>query len=701
MPEALDDQLPPLTPQRRDAIHRAILSGLLGNIGQKTDAHEYTGARGTKFNLFPGSGLFKTKPQWVMAAEIVETARLYARTVARIQPQWIERLAEHLVQRSYFDPHWQSHTAHVAAYEKVTLYGLVLVPRRTVHYGPIDPKTSRELFIQHALVEGDFRTAGPFFRHNQILIEEVQRLEAKARRRDVLVENQVRFAFYDARIPQGIVSGPTFERWRKSIEQENPRLLFMTRRDLMLHGAEDVTAEQFPDELLVGDMRLPLEYHLEPGEPIDGVTVTLPLAALNQVPAERFDWLVPGMLEEKAVALIRTLPKSLRTSFVPAPQFAQGAVRNLKFAQGNFFDALATELGRMAGVPLTAAAFDIQNLPDPLRMNLRVIDPAGKQLAMGRDLAQLRRQLGQQATSTFATAAPSNPWHRDGLTRWDFGDLPDKIEINRHGMTLAAYPALVDEGSTVSLRLLDSLEVARLSTRAGVRRLFMLQLREEMKYLARTIPGLDTMALQYATLGNGEQLKSALLTLAADRALFDHDPAADIRTYDAFTARAKTGWQRLSAAMGEVATVARESLSLYQEIQQQLSGNVPPAWAPSIADMRQQLTGLMTNDFLTRTPPQWLAHLPRYLKGLLLRLQKLKNAGLTRDLQHAATVAPFQRNYTERRQAHQKRHVFDPALEQFRWMLEELRISLFAQELKTSIPISPQRLEKQWLLVKP
>jgi ATP-dependent helicase HrpA len=313
------------TSVRYDAIHRALLTGLLGNIGQKSDSHEYMGARGTRFNIFPGSSLFSAEPQWVMAAELVETTRLYARTVAKIQPEWIERLGEHLVKRSYTDPHWNPQTAHVVAYERVTLYGLVIIPQRSVHYGPIDPKVSREIFIR-ALVEGEYSTDAPFWRHNQRLIDEIQTLEAKGRQRDVLVPHDVQIDFYNARIPAGIYNGPLFEKWRRQIERHNPKILHMTRRDLMMHSASGITQEQFPDFILIGELRLPLEYHLEVGHPADGVTVTIPLPVLNQLPAERFEWLVPGLLEEKITALIKSLPKNLRGNYVPAPDYAEGAV---------------------------------------------------------------------------------------------------------------------------------------------------------------------------------------------------------------------------------------------------------------------------------------------------------------------------------------------------------------------------------------
>src|SRR5687768_15149540 len=367
-----------LDPRRQDAIHRALLAGLLSNVGHKSDAHEYTGARGVKFNIHPGSALFRKDPSWLMAAEIVETTRKYARTNARIQVEWIERLAEHLLKRTYSDPHWNPATAHVNAYEKVTLHGLVLVPSRPVHYGPIDPKVSRELFIQHAFVEGEYRTDAPFFRQNAKLIDEVQNLEAKSRSRDVLVDAQVRYDFYNARIPAGIYNGPLFEKWRREIERHNPRLLFMTRRDLMQHSAHGVTAELFPDHLTIAGITLPLEYHFEVGHVADGVTATVPLPVLSQLPTEPFEWLVNGLLKEKIVALIKSLPKELRVNFVPAPDFGDQAFRALKPYEGSLVDALAAYLSKLKGVSVPPSAFDASSLLDHLHFNFKVVDQAGK-----------------------------------------------------------------------------------------------------------------------------------------------------------------------------------------------------------------------------------------------------------------------------------------------------------------------------------
>jgi ATP-dependent helicase HrpA len=698
LPQGERGQMHPL---RYDAIHRALLAGLLANIGTKTDRFEYTGARNTKFNLFPGSGLFNSKPQWVMAAELVETTRLYARTAARIRPEWAERLGEHLVKRTYSDPHWNRQTAHVVAYEKVTLYGLTLVPRRAVHFGPIDPKQARAIFIQSALVDGDYDTTAPYFRHNQKLVDEINTLEAKRRSRDVMVDEKVRFDFYDARIPAGIHNGPAFEKWRRATEPANPRLLYMSRRDLMLHAAAETTADLFPDVISSNGVTVPLSYHFEPGHPADGVTARIPLAALNQVKAERFEWLVPGMLREKVTALIKSLPKPLRVNFVPAPDWAEKACAKLDPAGGaSLYEGLALFLSRGTGVTVRPGDFDRESLLDHLHMNFTVVDDAGRPLASSRDLAGLRRQFGLAAREEFDKAPPAEgQFNRDALTRWDFGDLPESVEVKRHGLTLRGYPALEDRGESVSLRLVDTPEAAAQLTRGGLRRLFMLQTRQELAYIQRNIPGIDAMCLHFASIGSCDELRRQIAAAAADRALYD-GAAVYPRTREEFAGIAEEAWRRLNRSAQEVAEVARRTLEAYHAVALQLQKPYPPLLRPSIEDMQRDLARLVPRDFLVSVPPAWMVHLPRFMKAIEIRLRKLTNAGLKRDQQAMQTIAPLWKRYEERLERHRMQGTVDPALEQYRWMMEELRVSLYAQELKTSVSVSAKRLDEIWINVK-
>ena len=697
----MTDDVNELPPRKQDAIHRALLAGLLGSVGARGEGSEYAGIRGKKFHLFPGSALFRQRPAWVMAAEVVETTKVYARTVGPVHPGWVERAAAHMVKRTHFDPHWRPDIGRVLAYEKVTLHGLSIVPRRKVHFGPIDPRASREIFIHHALVLGEYETDAAFLAHNRRLIEQVQTLEAKARRRDILVDHKAQFAFYDARVPQRIYSAREFEKWRRQVEKQNPRLLFMTRRDLMLHPALGVTEELYPDALTVDGATFPLEYRFEPAHRADGVTVTIPLAALNQLRDETFQWLVPGLRFDKFVALMRTLRRELRVKFVPVPEFASAAARDLKPSDGPLLEALALHLGKASGEIVRPHDFRPEGISEYLRMNFRVVDAGGKQVAMGRDLGRIRRELGLRARTSFA-AAPPPQYHRDDITRWDFGDLPERVEVDYQGTTLNGYLALVDAGGSVSLRLFDSPHAAADAMHGGVRKLFMLQLHDEITHLEHTLPDMDRLCQYYATVGGCDELTHDLLLAIADRAFFQDEPSAEVRRREEFVARAEAGWRRLAEAAAEITSLAAELLEVFHAMNVALSPDFPTLWTRSIRDMRDQLAHLVYPSFLVRTPFQWLKHLPRYLRGIEIRLKRLADAGLNRDTQAMADVLPLWEQYKRRAADQREQGVADPLLDEFRWMMEELRVSLFAQDLKTAMPVSARRLSEQWeLLSKP
>ncbi len=680
-------------PAGPDRVHRALLTGLLSNVGTRTDSAEYAGTRGAKFFIFPGSVLYKRKPDWLMAAELVETTRLYARTTAKVTPEWIERAAEHLLKRTYTDPQWNAQRADVTAGERVSLRGLILVPHRTVPYGPIDPRTSREVFIHHALVEGDFRTGAPFLKHNMDLLHGVTTLEAKARRRDLVADVVQRHRFYDRRVPADVYNGPLFDRWRKEAERAEPKLLFMSPPDVMRADAEPVAAADYPDEVGVGKLTFPLTYVNDVARPDDGVTATIPLALLNQVPAGPFEWLIPGWLHEKVVELIRTLPKAVRVRLVPAPEAAARAVAGTAGAgrAAPFFEAIAHQLGKIVGEVIPPSAFDLAGLPPFLRMHFRVTDAAGKVVASGRDLGLLRAQLGVKARESFA-ALPPTEHTREKVTRWDFGDLPERVEIHRAGATYSGYPAIVDGEATVAIRVLDSREASVAANRVGVRRLFMLQLEGELRQLTRGLTHVEEMTRAYKPLGTWAELKAHVIAASVDRALFPGP--ADVRTHAGFVALAQEGWRRLPTATREMNGLAFEVLSLFAPLNATLSKEYPPLLLDSVNDARQQLRWLVPKNVLTATPPAWLPHLPRYLKGLQVRVTKLLNAGLGRDQQHLADVRPLERGYVERRAALAARGRVDPALVTAWWTMQELRVSLFAQELRTAEKVSVQRVEK-------
>ena len=676
-------------PAQYDAVHRALLSGLLANVGTKTDTHEYEGPRNVRFSLFPGSGLFSSKPRWVASAEIVQTTKLYARENANIKPEWIERLAAHLVKKTYFEPHYYRGGASVSAYEKQTLYGLVIVPRKRVNFGPIDPKQARQIFIQAALVENQYATNAPWRRHNDGLLREVELLEAKARRKNLLTDSASRYAFYDAKVPAGIYDGKLFEEWRREAERRDRRALFMRIEDLIVPGTAPVTSDHFPDEMQFEGITLPLSYVFDPSDEADGVSALVPLAALNRLSAAPFEWLVPGLLREKIEALIRQLPKPLRVKLIPVPEIAARVAPVLlsKFRQGSFKDALAWELGKIVGELVPTAQWADHLLPDYLRMNLQVVDDDGKPLGQGRDLAELRERLSENIAQLIREL-PSSTFDRDGIRAWDFGELPERIEINRPGIRLVAYPAVVDGGKDVALRLVDSPEKAAAVTHLGLRRLFLIEFREELSHAINALPDFNKMAVLYGRLGSAQDLKVELRTAIADRLLFADGPT--IRTHAEFQRRIDKAWNDLAIVSSDVWRTARQTLAEYQTVSLLLGQPVATTLHPTITEMRSRLNRLIGKDFLTLTPPAWLPHLPRFVKAYGSRYRKLVAAGSLRDAAQAAIFDPLWDLYLDATAG-----PLSPEVVHLRWMLEELHVSLFAQELKTSIPISPQRIEQQ------
>jgi ATP-dependent helicase HrpA len=674
------------------AIHRALLTGLLGNVALKGEDKQFLGTRNIKLNIFPGSSQFKKPPKWIMAAELVETAKLYARSVAAIDPEWLEPLARHLVKHNYFEPHWEKKSAQVSAYERVTLYGLPIVEKRRVNYGPIDPALSRELFIRHALVEGEFHTRAPFFAHNRQLVAEVEELEAKARKRDILVDEQVLFEFYDARLPQGIYSGKSFEQWRGQAERDEPQLLFLTREVLMQHAAGAVTANQFPDALHCGGLVVKLDYHFEPGHPADGVSAVIPLAALTQVGAQCFDWLVPGLLKDKLIALIKTLPKQLRRNFVPAVNFAEALLGVLTPGAEPLLDALGHQLKRMSGIDIPLDVWQLSELPPHLRMNFRVVDERGKVLGEGRDLAVLQDELSGKVRHTLTQAVPKKqetPLERDGLTDWDFDALPANIEVQRHGLTLRAWPALVDQGESVAIRLYESEEAAQRAQRDGLLRLFLLRAREKVKYLRRNLPGIQAMCLHYAGVGGCEELKDDLVTVICREAFLGPQPWP--RTREEFAQRQAQGEARLLETGQRLCAALGEALAAFHAVSKKFKGSIAPALLPEMNDIRGQLQHLIYRHFALHTPYDWLLQYPRYLKAAQARLDKCgRNPARERENRLALE------QLWQPLQARSERGALSPAQEEFRWLLEELRVSLYAQELKTVQPVSVVRLEKLW-----
>ena len=694
-------------PGTYDAIHMALLSGLLGNVGCKSDeSGYYLGARGIRYLIHPSSPLQKKAGKWIMAAEITETTRLFGRCVARIESDWIEKVGAHLIKRQYFDPHWEKKAMQVAGWERTTLYGIVINPKRRIHYGPLAPAEGREIFLRQGLVGEEideaFAKRWPFFQHNQKQIRDIEKIEHKQRRQDVLVDDELIYAFYDHLIPEGIHNGATFDHWRKTAELENPKLLFLAKDDLMRHSAAGVTTEAFPHHLKVGGVEYALTYHFEPGSPRDGVTLTLPLAQLNQIPVLRMEWLVPGLIKEKLVQLIKTLPQKIRAKLVPVPEFVEEflstvAGKDKKLNQGliqPLIDHILEARGLNArGWAVTPDAFRPDALPAHFSMNYKLIDEHGRQLDMNRSLVALRSEWGREAKEEFADLHET-PSEYTRLSDWTFGELPELMEVPVGKQTVIGYPALIDDGETVSLKVFDSAEEAAEAHRKGLSRLFMLQFKEQVKYFDKNVPGITQMAMQYMTLGSSEELKSQLVDLTFERACLT-EPLPT--TPEAFKHRCAEAKARLGLIMQEVCRMVGTVLTEWQAVVKKLTAF--KAHGAAVADIEQQLKRLLGKRFIVDTPFERLQHYPRYLKAIVVRLDKLK-ANPARDAQLLADYASLWANYERRAVQLAKMGTVDPQIEQFRWLLEELRVGLFAQELRTPVPVSVKRLEKQWEGIK-
>jgi ATP-dependent helicase HrpA len=673
-----------------EQVHRALLAGLVGNVGLKAqEGDHYNAPRGIAFAVWPGSGLKKGRPRWVMAGELQETTRIYARNVARVEPEWIEKAAAHLVTRTHAEPHWDRARGEVVAYETVALHGLTIVSRRKVSFGRLDPARAREIFIEGALVAGEFDTRQPFFAHNRALVREVEDLEHRARRQDVLVDDRALFAFYAASIPAEVRDARSFEAWYGEAARAAPRLLFLSKADLMRHGAESVTEELFPRQLRVGEHAFALAYRFEPGHPMDGVTMNVPLALLNQLDEAAIDWLVPGMVREKIAWTMKALPKRLRTLLVPVPEHVTKLLERARPGERAIAEEVLAYCSRLAGERLDADAFSKDGRPAHLAMNLRVVDDAKRELAMGRDLAALRRQLGEAASLTLAQSKPG--LEREGIRAWDFGDLPAEVTFRRGSQTLTGYPALVDEGDSVAIRLFDTRDKAAEAHRGGARRLLAFELKEQVKQLERGPPGFNALALKLQAVVPADGLRADLAACVLDRAFVGEDEPP--RTPKAFEEQKKRAKARLPAV---TEAAARHAMAIAEAHHALTAALAQSAGLGKVAhEVKAQRDRLVFPGFLARTPWERLEHVPRYLKGAALRLAKFR-ANPERDQRHGPVVAGLWAQYEARAEADRKAGVREARLEEFRWLLEELRISLFAQELKTPFPVSAKRLQRFW-----
>ncbi|MCX7193539.1 MAG: ATP-dependent RNA helicase HrpA [Proteobacteria bacterium] len=680
-------------PASYEQIHKALLCGLLGNIGMKgVEGNEYMGARGIKFFIAPNSVLAKKGAKWVVAGELIETHRLYARTVARIEPEWLEETGGHLIKRHYYDPHWEKKPAQVVAFERSTLHGLLLNAKKRVHYGPMNVPESREVFIRQALVEGEFDTRAPFFAFNQKLILEIEALEHKARRPDVLVDDELIYAFYDSRIAPHIHNGATFEAWRREAERTDAKLLYLKKDDLMRHEAAGITTDQFPPQLKIDNVNFALSYNFSPGKSDDGITLTVPLALINQVSATHCEWLIPGLLPEKIVQLVKTLPQKIRRNLVPVPEFAASFSREVKSDNTSLMLALSRYIREQKQLDVPLDAFRLEQLSPHLLMNFRVMDEHGRQLGMSRSFSQLHSELAPRAIPVIAavTIDKQECFTEQRYDSWRFGTFVETREVNRAGQNVTLYNALVDDKDAVMLRAFDTREAAKRAHRSGLRRLFMLALKEQVKYLEKNLPDAQRLSMLFMPFGTQQQLHQQILEMAFDRACLN-DPLPVNETE--FTVRAKDGKNRLLLIAQELARLVALVLNEHQALQKILPQIKSHNQAN--ADIRAQLEWLLHPRFIGDTPYERLQHLPRYLKAISLRIEKLRS-NLARDVQCMAQLQPLLQALQKLRQAGNA----DPRVDEFAWLLQELRVSLFAQELKTPVIVSVKRLEKMLAALK-
>lgn len=677
-------------PANYAAIHQALLAGLLSHLGFLQENKEYLGARQKRFFIHPSSKISKKPPKWIMAYELVETSRLYARLVAKIDPLWAEPLAAHLVKKSHSDPHWEKKAARVVALEKVLLFGLPLVQQRKVDYGAINPVEAREIFIRSALVEGEYATRAPFMRHNQALLNEVSELEDKARKRDILVDDQLLYDFYDQRLPEIMHRGVDFEQWQR---QQPAQHLFLTKEYLLARNADEVTEVAFPDQLVWEGIAWPLSYHFAPGEEDDGVSLTLPAAMLNQLPEARLEWLVPGLLEEKCMTLMRGLPKQWRKNFVPLPNYLQAALEALTADAIPLGDALGHFFYRTTGIKIPAELWSAVALPAHLQMNFKVVDAKGRLLGQGRDLTALRQRFAHEAAA-HTQALDQQGLNTSGHQAWDWDTLPAKIEQSQAGITLQAFPALVDEGSSVGIQLFDTQAKAEQSYLKGLVRLMRFSLPQKEKYLSSQLPGWSELSLMFTKIGPRQALLDDLLDTSLRQTFSDQPPSAWPRTARDWQDWLDTYAPLWVAQATELAQQARAALSAQVPLAAQLKGKMPLAVALSYQDVRQQLARLFYPGFLWDAG-RWIQHYPRYLRAISLRLEKAARDP-RRDQHCAQEIEGLWQAWEARYQQAQQQGQVSQALLDYRWLLEEYRVSLYAQQLGTSQPVSDKRLKQLW-----
>ncbi|ENM3944487.1 ATP-dependent helicase HrpA [Vibrio cholerae] len=671
------------------AVHSAILVGLLSHIGMKDqEKNEYHGARNARFNIFPASGLFKKQPKWVMSAELVETSKLWARVVAKIEPDWIEPLAKHLIKRSYSEPHWSKKNAAVMAYEKVMLYGIPIVPKRLVNYGMIDPVLSREIFIRSALVEGDWETKHAFFKQNRALLAEVEELEHKSRRRDILVDDEDLFQFYDQRVGTEVVSGRHFDAWWKTASRKTPDLLSFEKEMLFKGDASHITDLDYPNFWHQGNLKLKLSYQFEPGENSDGVTVHIPLPILNQVEPHGFDWQIPGLRHELVVSLIKSLPKMLRKNFVPAPNYADAFLARVTPFEMPLLDAMEKELRRMTGVTVLREDWKLDQLPAHLKITYRAVDHRNRKLNESCDLHELKESLKEKVQETLSQVADDDIEQRD-LHTWSFGELPKVYQQKRGGFEVRAYPALVDKKDSVEIKLFETEQEQLSAMRAGQRRLILLNVPSPIKYLHANLPNKSKLGLYFNPYGKVLDLIDDCIACGVDKLI--EERGGMVWEPQAFEALKEHVRAELGDTVVEIAKQVETILTTAYNINKRLKGKVDFTMAFALSDVKAQIEGLIFSGFATECGWKRLPDILRYMRAIERRMEKLP-VDPNKDRLHMLKIESVANKYKELLNKIPKGMAIPDNVREIRWMLEELRVSYFAQQLGTPYPVSDKRI---------
>ncbi|HFQ5016205.1 TPA: ATP-dependent RNA helicase HrpA [Vibrio vulnificus] len=677
-------------PGSYDAVHSAILTGLLSHIGMKDqEKNEYHGARNARFHIFPGSGLFKKQPKWVMSAELVETSKLWGRIIAKIQPEWIEQLAKHLIKRSHSEPHWSKKQAAVMAYEKVMLYGIPIVPKRLVNYGNIDASVSREIFIRSALVEGDWETKHAFFKQNRKLLLEVEELEHKSRRRDILVDDEELFQFYDQRVGTEVVSGRHFDTWWKQASKKEPELLNFEKEMLFKGDASHVTDLDYPNFWHQNGLKLKLSYQFEPGDDSDGVTVHIPLPILNQIDPAGFDWQIPGLRHELVVSLIKSLPKTLRKNFVPAPNYADAFLSRVTAMEMPLLDALEKELRRMTGATVLREDWKLDQVPDHLKVTFRAVDERNRKLKEHKDLHELKESLKEKVQETLSKVADDDI-EQQGLHTWSFGELPQVYQQKRGGYQVKAFPALVDNKDSVEIKLYETEQEQISAMKAGQRRLILLNVPSPIKYLHANLPNKSKLGLYFNPYGKVLDLIDDCIACGVDKLI--EEQGGLVWEPEKFEALKEHVRAELGDTVVDIAKQVETILTTAFNINKKLKGKIDFTMAFALSDIKAQIEGLIFKGFATECGWKRLPDILRYMKAIERRMEKLP-IDPNKDRLHMLKIESVVKDYKELLNKIPKGLAVPENVKEIRWMIEELRVSFFAQQLGTPYPVSDKRVK--------